>query len=75
MSLFDFFLITFCVLVVAFLIFLWRRGAIDKGKATEAMQDFADDSRRQRLEQRESRGRCGAVHGVREDHEIGRAHV
>ena len=47
MSLFDFFLIVFSVLCVVFMVFLWRRGAIDKSKAKEAVQDFADDSRRQ----------------------------
>ncbi len=46
MSLFDVFLITFSLLCVVFLIFLWRRGAIDKGKAEEAVKDFADDSRK-----------------------------
>lgn len=47
MSLFDFFLITFSLLCVVFLVFLWRRGAIDKSKAEEAVKDFADDSRKQ----------------------------
>jgi hypothetical protein len=47
MSLFDFFLITFCVLCVVFMVFLWRRGAIDKSKAAQAVEDFADDTRRQ----------------------------
>ncbi len=47
MSLFDFFLITFCLLCVVFMVFLWRRGAVDTTKAAEAMKDFADDSRRQ----------------------------
>ncbi len=47
MSLFDFFLITFSVLCVVFMVFLWRRGAVDKAKAKEAIEDFAEDSRRQ----------------------------
>ena len=47
MSLFDFFLITFSVLCIVFMLFLWRRGAIDGKKAEEAVKDFADDSRKQ----------------------------
>ena len=47
MSLFEFFLITFSVLCVVFMVFLWRRGAIDKSKAAQAVEDFADDSRKQ----------------------------
>lgn len=47
MSLFDFFLITFSVLCVVFMVFLWRRGAVDKAKAAEAVKDFADDTRKQ----------------------------
>jgi hypothetical protein len=47
MSLFEFVLITFSVLCVVFMVFLWRRGAVDKTKAAEAVKDFADDSRKQ----------------------------
>lgn len=47
MSLFDFFLIAFSGLCIVFLVFLWRRGAVDKDKAREAIEDFAEDSRRQ----------------------------
>jgi len=47
MSLLDIFLITVCVLCVVLMVFLWRRGAIDKSKAAQAVEDFADDSRKQ----------------------------
>ena len=55
MSLFDFFLITFSLLCVVFLVFLWRRGAIDKSKAREAVEDFADDTRKQMGKWRDER--------------------
>lgn len=47
MSLLDFFLITVCVLCIAFMLLMWRRGAVDKAKAREALEDLADDTRRQ----------------------------
>lgn len=46
MSLLDIFLITFGLLCVVFMVFLWRRGAVDKSKAKEAIDDFADDTRK-----------------------------
>ena len=43
----EFFLAITCILLVVLLIFLWRRGAIDKSKAKAELQDLADDTRKQ----------------------------
>jgi len=43
---FDFFLIVLSALLVVFLLFLWRRGAIDTTKARDAVADVASDAAR-----------------------------